>query len=200
MSGEETGRNFLELFYELIFHPREGFRAAADNPPYGGAVGLVLGIYLLDFLADASTGAMDFLGLTRDIWVLFGLSGMVIVAVAWFMQAAVVHFLAGVFGGQGQAGVIFCLLGLAGAPLIFLPPVKLLVAAAKLSGILVTAASVSLAAWAVVLAVLAVKETYRFTFGRAAAVVLIPGVALFLATVLVLLLLGKAVLPNLPFG
>lgn len=183
--------NFLETLYGVLFQPRQTLRQIAAARPVGQAVAaFAIGVLLP---AAAVTLGMQAAGLPFAVPLLF--AQIAISLIMWFLSAGVLHLTAEMAGGHGTALSLFCGLGFAQFPRIFVVPAYVLAALLPPPGRLpvVALAALAIAVWLLVLNILALKAAYDFSTARAVLVLIAPAVAIaLLLAVLVLLFVAAA--------
>jgi len=184
---------YLDLFVGVLTAPFATLRALAAQPRPGAAVVVHALIILITALAGAyaAPGAPP-LPLTpgAGLAVVFGLLGL-------FLYAACLHLSAAFLGGEGcgRALGLFTALAFASSPSVLIAPFGLAMRAAP--PVFYYLVSAALGFWVLVLQILSIQATYRFSFWRALAALLLPFL-LVLAAVLLSLVLGvAALLPQL---
>jgi hypothetical protein len=170
-----TYDSFLDLTYDVLFHPIRAFRTVADEtPPRNRWLGYAL--IILVFVSGSgpilsSIGkANSFGGLVFSIPML-SLWGLFI----WFFMALVMAMLGYIFRGQTSMKTFLTLSALATLPWIFLGPIILLKHTAGILGSIVGAFGVLVIwLWTVVLFAMAVSITYRLTVDRLILFLILP--------------------------
>jgi len=118
--------------------------------------------------------------------------------ISWVFFAGICHIVAKLLGGKGTFTEMLVLMGFASLPNIFQAPIGLI---AMLSGGL-TGAFIAivmgsfLAIWVLILDVLAIRETQKFSTGRAIATFVLPIVVLAVL-VFILIFLGLFLISGL---
>lgn len=184
-----------ELFYEVLRHPVQGLRAVIEQSPLVWAIAIIV---LMNFVNTLATWTPEspspFFGILRarsDDPITTALLSIPTGLIAWLVLAALVHGLSRLFGGQGGYLSLLCANAFATLPSIFAAPIAAL--SRSLGGAprdpLEILGTVATGLWALVLGVLAVRENYRFSTGRAIIVgVVLPLVilgAIFVAAILI---------------
>lgn len=113
----------------------------------------------------------------------------VIGAIGFFIGIGAVHLVARWLGGRAGFPAALSALGLASTPLLLYAPLYVVAAITGLGGLAVLG-MVALGLWSVVLDVLAVRETYGVSTGRAIAALLLSGFVIVLAVVVLFLIFG----------
>lgn len=191
---------WLETMYGVLFAPVGTFRAFVRRPNLLMGFVVLMVVNLVSTLTTGSIAARELFNGTRFA----GASGSLFVVAttfgalfAWFLGTAVYHLSAELFGGEGRARTLLGLEGLTALPIIFQAPVVLL---ARLTGIgFDTPITLGLGLWSLVLTILGVRENYRFSTGRAVAVVLIPPLVLGILFVSIIIIAVAAAALMMPF-
>lgn len=196
---ESAAAQFLDNLYGVLFSPRATFADLAARPPMGQALALYLLILAVNGLASlpALQSGLGRVGMRAMLPSLTGFLTpfyLVVTLVSWLVGAALLHLVAEWLGGQGRATDLFALGAFYRVPQLFMAPLAL-VSALTWPG-LTTPFSLLLAAWTLVLQVLALRANYRFATSRAILVLLLPFV---LGIVLVTGLVVSAILLAVPF-
>ena len=169
----------VEVIYGLFFKPKLGIEAAIGKRSWG----LVILVVFLSCLSGMVANGLIF---SQDpVFAMINLStGLVFkfffTFVSIFLLACVLHFIAEGLKGEGKASVLFIALGCSLLPGILISPLSLVAASIepyplKIAFYLIF--KLTIFSWVVGLQVLAVKEVYKFSLGRAILTYLIPQVA-----------------------
>ncbi|MEW6523196.1 MAG: Yip1 family protein [Bacillota bacterium] len=187
----------LEFIYGTLFQPVPTARRLAEERPLGMAA-------LVYLTATALTGSFNIIGLSRQVNVAVLAvvpAAMVMVLVTlsvavWLVYTGLLQIIAELFGGRGKGLSLLAATGFAGLPSIFMPVVGLISRAAGWG--LEALFSLLLSVWAMVLMVIAVRESHQLSTGRSILTVLAPLVA-GVFTVILLVIIVMATLASLPF-
>ena len=112
----------------------------------------------------------------------------------WFIQTGVYHLFAEFFGGEGSVLSLFTTLPFTSLPSLVLTPIGMLMQAARL-GVLMVPVSLGMFIWMVVLQVLALKEVYGISGGRATAVIFLPVVLIGASLIILGITLAGTLIP-----
>lgn len=180
----------LEIIYSLFFRPTIGIRAVREKRP----LGLVFFIFLFSLLAGAVANTVVFT--TDPMIAIFSLSFNLIlrflfILLSLFLLACMLHFIAEGLKGEGKVGILFILLCCSLLPGILASPMSLIAACIKslpLKVIFYSLFNMAILLWTLLLQILALKEAYRISSGRAilAYIILYSGASLFLFILLCL--------------
>lgn len=183
--------DFLDALYGVLFQPRQALRHIAADRPVGQAVAaFAIGVLLP---AAAVLLGMQAAGLPFAVPLLF--AQVAVSLIMWFITAGVLHLTAEMAGGHGAALSLFCGLGFAQFPRIFIVPAYVLAALLPPSArpLTVVLAALAIAVWLLVLNVLALQAAYDFGTARAVLVLLAPAlVTVLLMAVLALMVAAAA--------
>jgi hypothetical protein len=201
----ESFPGFLELFYGVLFEPVKAMKTVAGAPPLGTVtivvtilvlLGTTMGFLTFSRVLEQSLQAADLEQLLTGVqamapfWVVISL---LMGYVKWFVYSAVLHLVADLLGGQGNARGVFAVVGLAGLPSALIIPFQFLGYWFGMGNIAVTIilglASLAVGIWSIVLLVIGVRAVHRLSTGRSVLTVLTP----FLALVLFLIILIAAI-------
>ncbi len=184
-------RSFLEAWQwgiVTLVRPVPTLQRAADEKPLLPALWLTL---LQGFsLALGTRYAVEHEGLVLSLlirnlpswgWVVF--YALVFPPALWFLKAAILNLMAELLGGPPRGLSLLATTAVACSPLLLVLPVALLAVALAepdlntgFIGHLWFIFAIGIHAWWVVLTVVAVRETYRFTLGQAILTILLPSV------------------------
>ncbi len=193
----------FETVVSILTRPVPTLRRLTARPRVGWAVAVTLFIGLLTWVATAArlgTSPQEAGGLPPDLTGLRGVfmvgavvGGPIFNLIGLAIGAGILHGVSLLLRGEGSYPGLFTGLAFANVPSALtvvtqLLPLGLGMGGALLAGVL----NFALAAWVVVLAVLAVRENNRFSTGRAVGVVLIPAGILFGLFVLLIVMLAAA--------
>ena len=170
-----------ELCYALIARPS----AAMATVRRTSATRIAMAIVVLALVSQHVAGALfDVPPANRFLWTLVVVGSFVVkvvmAAALWLTLTLTCHAVARLMGGYSEIGRCFSLLGLSAAPLALGTPLALLARASGAGGALFYAniALPLLALWALVLAVIGLREVYRLGPASAVISVLLPPVVL----------------------
>ncbi len=184
-------RSFLEAWQwgiSALVRPVPTLQRAADEKPLLPALWLTL---LQGFsLALGTRYAVEHEGLVLSLlirnlpswgWVVF--YALIFPPALWFLKAAILNLMAELLGGPPRGLSLLATTAVACSPLLLVLPVALLAVALAepnlntgFVGHLWFIFAIGIHAWWVVLTVVAVRETYRFTLGQAILTILLPSV------------------------
>lgn len=201
---------FLEIIYGILFSPIRMFGQLREDPPLlmvffivtfvNGAVQL-MGVFTLRAIDLSALGA----GLGQMVTGLapfLAMAGFLFWYVKWLGYGAVLHLVAQLLDGKGGPRDTLAVYGLAGLPVILVLPVDGLLALVDpgestvslikgLTGLVVFV-------WSLVLLVVGLRETHRFSTGRALKVVAIPVGGIILLAMALLIAFASGMVSMLP--
>ncbi len=195
---------FIELCYGILFQPKETFRKLALNPPvlYSFYIVLIVGILLnivnifvglpsaLEQMSKAGNVPKELLGFLAymtepGVVILAGLAGLIFTIAWWFMNSALLHLLAEMYGGKGRALGVLAVIGVARLPNILIIPVSTLIYVVNGPAVINSLVSVFLFIYtSLYLPVVGISKVHQFSYGRGVATVVTPIALIFLGTVL----------------
>lgn len=179
---ESQWRNLVDA----IQAPVELFRRLRERP--AAVQGVVVAVVAQALLSLGPQGATPLSGF-EDAPRLGPVGDAVIGAVSFLIGIGAVHLVARWLGGRASFSAALSTLGLASTPLLLYAPVYVVAALTGLAG-LALLAMFGLGIWSIVLDVLAVRETYGVSTGRAIAALLLSGFVIVLAAVVLALVFG----------
>jgi len=201
-AGELT---FVELCYGILFQPRETFNRMVDKPPVFYGFLILIGVTILQNIVEVIVGVPSSLaqmnqmpgGIPREMQAVFdvltqpgfailaGVLGLIFGVFWWFVNSAVLHLLAELFGGKGRGMGVMAVTGASLLPGILLIPVQVLIYALDGPRWVVTLLAVIMAVYTyIILPVMGIARVHRFGTGRAVATVLTPLGVFILGTIL----------------
>jgi len=187
--------NLLDSIYDVLFCPSPALRRIGEESRWGMAVL----VYLVCLILPAI--AMGFFIKTLGFHK-FG--GMLVAAevVGRFMLlvlgVAVLHLVAELFGGKGTAKGLLAAMCFAHLPQLLAVPffVISMLWASSFWKALVPLVSVAVSCWTLVLNIVAIKEVYQISGGRAVLIFVIPIIAVLAMTVGLLILSVAEFIPE----
>ena len=185
--------NFLEMLYEVMFHPRAAMRIIAAWKPVGQAMAVfvtgmaVSAVVLYSVLQSAGSGNMT--ALVIGFHFFFSL-------LSWVFGAAVFNLLAEYFGGQSNGMGLFAALGFTYLPRLFIAPLWALAAFFSVGARpwVLMAGGIAIAGWTIVLMVHALRGAHGLSTAQAVLTLLTPLLVLGVLS-LGMMLFGVAALP-----
>ncbi len=210
----ESFPGFLELFYGVLFEPVKAMKTVAQAPPLGTVaivvtililLGTTMGFLTFSRVLEQSLQAAGMEQLLTGVqamapfWVVVSL---LMGYVKWFGYSAVLHLVADLLGGRGNARGVFATVGLAGLPSALLIPFQFLGYWFGMGNIAVTIilglAGLAVGIWSIVLLVIGIRAVHRLSTSRSVLTVLAPFLTLLLF--LIILIAALAVLAiSLPY-
>lgn len=203
-NDDQVKNGVLDIVYGVLFDPVRTFAGLARRPPAGAAVIIFIVLNLAEALMGLLTtpryfGEMPVPGFpgmeafTHSLLPLFSAGGFIFSVVKWFFMAGLLHLLAELLGGRGDARGVFVVYGVAGLPAVFMFPVDIILALFRAgSAVLFFSGLLGLGVfvWSVVLLIIGVREVHRFSTGRATLAVLMPGLALVALFIMGVMFIG----------
>lgn len=202
---QEKELTFVELCYGILFQPKETFKRMVNKPPIFYAFLIFIGVTILQSLVDVFVGIPSSLakmdqmpgGFPREMQAMLSVFsqpsftiiastiGLVFGILWWFVNSAVLHLLAELFGGKGKGMGVMSVTGASLLPSVLLIPIQVFIYALNGPQWVVTILAVIIGIYTyIVLPVLGIARVHSFGIGRAIATVLTPLGVLFLGTIL----------------
>lgn len=195
---------FLELIYGVLLDPLNTFRQVAVQPPVASTVLIFTLVSIINVLSNVLvTTGKDFLTLpdlpfaTAQIIQAFTpaiiIFWLILKYLKWFVSSSVLHLVAELSGGHGNARGVFVITGLAILPSLFTAPLNLLLYWVTIPHfkIIITLLSLSIYIWGIILVIFGLREVYNFNTGKSLLVLFLPtAVIIFLFLVVIIILAG----------
>jgi len=199
--------SILDLVYGVLFEPARTFAGLAKQPPVTATAIIVVLLNLAEALMELFTmpqympelplpNLPDLEALVAMSTPLFAAGGFFLGFVKWFFMAGLLHLLAELYGGRGDARGVFTVYGLAGLPAALMIPVELLTvlfapsaAFNTINGLL----SLAVFIWSVVLLIIGIREVHGFSSGKAALTVFTPALAIVFMLIVGLIMFGSVI-------
>ena len=189
--------NFLELLYDVLFHPSVAMRTISVAPKVGQSVAA----FLLSVLIPAGSMYFGFKSAEMSLW---GNLLLVIQVVGsfllWWFGAAILHLIAELLGGQGRAVGLLACMGFGYLPRIFIVPFWVVSALLPVAirPILFTVSAIVVSVWTLTLHVIAIREAHQLTTAKATLVLISPLLLIIALVFGLFILIGSTF--NLPFS
>lgn len=159
----------LELLYDMLVKPKAAFKVIVWEEKVAKACQIVLFSTVFSSLA-ASAGIFE--GTFKGIILL---AQIVCSVLTWGICAAVWHLLAELLGGQGSVKKLLTAIGFTYFLQLLIIPIYLIASFLPTFGFLIILlATLIITVWSVVLGILAIREVYQFSGGRASFVYFLP--------------------------
>jgi len=157
----------LEKIYGVLFQPSTTLRDICRQKP------LQQSIIVLIFITFLTTWTGYFTVLGNSAF-LFGI--LMVTLVMWFSSSAIAHLAAELLGGSGQAKGLLAANGFIQIPRIFTVPVLVIVLYLPISlrNLLLIIVGLGLFIWEVILGIIAIRECYGFSTGKAILTLVAP--------------------------
>lgn len=157
----------LEQIYGILFQPAVALREICHTRPLKHAVAIIVAATVF------TTWAGYFAVLSNGMIVIVSIA---FTLVAWFLNCAIIHLMAELLGGNGQATGLLTANGYTQVLRIFSVPIivlaSLMPAQWKLD--LIALGSTAIVIWEAVLTVIAIRENYNLSTGRAVLALVLP--------------------------
>lgn len=187
-------KGVIETSVGVLARPKSTLRRISQERPIGWAIVVYLVVSLITTVAMTEPELFEVLGIADPGMPAMFVGSAIIGIVALVLMTAICHLLASVLGAKGSFGGLFSAFGFAALPGIFVAPAEVLgllpVVGALLSGV----GTFGVLVWSLVLTILAVRETYLVSTGRAILILLLPFVTLVVLSfflVMVLMFPGR---------
>lgn len=189
--------SFLETVYDVLFNPKEAMKMIAEKKLTGQAL------------------VMFFIGMLVPVWAIYagmrdttGVPAIVFLFILqsagsllfWVVSAAVLTFVAELFGGRGTAVGLFAALGFSHLPRVAVMPLWVIASLlpAGIQGAAFGAIGVIIVIWTLLLHVAALRGAHGLSGIKAVLVLAAPLLAL-IGTIAVLMIFAGSALIHLPF-
>ncbi|MDI6814617.1 MAG: Yip1 family protein [Dehalococcoidales bacterium] len=195
----------FETLIGILIRPTPTIRSICQQRPIGWAVVIYLVICLVSAVAAIGLGFFEEAGLpglgrfSIAVYIPGMLVGTPIIGLlALVVSVAIYHLVALVLGGKGSYSGLFSGFAFAALPSIFSAPLAVISLPLGIVGtMLYSLGSIGLSLWVVVLYVIALRENYAVSTGRAILILLLPAV-FFVLLVLLVALVITALIGGLP--
>jgi hypothetical protein len=185
-------KGILDTLVGVLARPISTIRSVCQKRPIGWAIIVYLAITLVTTVVMVDPGMLAELELPDLGWPAILVGSTIINIVTLVVITAICHVVALVLGGKGGYWGLFCGFAFAALPGIFAAPLAVVgllpVVGALLSGL----GTFGIVVWSLVLSILAVRENYLVSTGRAILIYLLTFAVLmvlsFLVTFLVTLI------------
>ncbi len=182
----------LDTLYLVLTSPSAAFRAVTEKRPLGWAILTALFssvVFSFVLLPNPHELAEAIFGLEKGR---LGTAPFVLIWLSLFPLALLIlsglfQVVAMVLRGRGSFRGVYCGLCFASFPLVFFAPLALLRALidSRTGQLVYYVGAVPLCLWILALGVIAIRQNYGFTFGRAAVTCFVPVFLVFFVPVLV---------------
>ncbi|MCL0048852.1 YIP1 family protein [Dehalococcoidia bacterium] len=175
--------DILETLIGVLARPTSTIRGICQQRPIGWAIIVYLVVYqVISAITWIETGFYDPMGLP-DLGMPAVLVGSLIISIITLViSTAICHLVASLLGGRGSYSGLFCGSAFAGLPRIFTAPLAVIGMLPMVGPLLSGLGNFGVMVWLLVLSILAIRENYLISTGRA------------ILTVLIVLLLGVILL------
>ncbi|SMD04251.1 Yip1 family protein [Sporomusa malonica] len=189
--------SFLETVYDVLFNPKEAMQIIAEKKLTGQAlvmftIGMLVPVWAVYAGIKDTTGvpAVGFL------FILHGIGSLLF----WVISAAVLTFVAELFGGRGTAVGLFAALGFSHLPRVVVMPLWVIASLlpAGIQGAAFGVIGVIVVIWTLSLHVAALRGAHGLSGIKAVLVLVAPMLAL-IGTITVLVIFAGSALIHLPF-
>lgn len=190
--------NFLDILYDVLFHPAAAMRIIATEKKLGYS----LGVFLLSVFVPAWASYFSLQSVDFSVVAWFFIFGQLFISlVIWIVGAGFFGLIAELFGGRGTAAGLLAGMGFAQFPRVFIAP--LLVFSSLLPRTvqaLFLALFVSITVfWTLILYIIAIREAYLLSTLRAIMVLITPLAVVFGFGIVIVVSVGTMLLQWLPW-
>jgi hypothetical protein len=179
-------KGILDTLVGVLARPISTIRSICQVRPIGWAIIVYLVISLVTAPVMVDPGMLAELGLPDLGWPAILVGWPIINIVSLVIFTAIAHLVASLLGGKGNYWGLFSGFGFAGLPYIFAAPLAVIGLLPMVGTPLSVLGNFGIIVWSIVLNILAVRENYLVSTGRAILILLLPIVILFLLSVLLL--------------
>lgn len=172
--------NYLEIFYNIIFHPKETFR---DFPEQKSNKLAFLIVFLISIFFFISTNINLHFQFGTFLNFLFSTIGIYAILLLW---ASFINFLAQIFNYENRFNKLILLMSFSLIPWIFLAPINLLNNINQYGTTIGSIFLLVIWVYSIYLQILAISETYQIPRKNAVLILFVP----FIGSVLNILLLS----------
>ena len=179
----------MELIYQLFVVPSLGMRQASEGRklPWAGLV------VLLAILSSRIGGFLMLPGTvsaTKPVLALSLVIDLIVVLGILFFLTAIFHLVAGISGGRGKGSSLYTVFSLALIPFWMITPLAIILRALERGGLfLFSALWLIILGWTTALFIIGIREVYRLSWGKTAAIFIFPLTGISLALIILSLLL-----------
>ena len=181
-------KGIIETLGGVLTRPISTIRSICEQRPIGWAIIVVLVVSVVSTVAWIDPGMLEELGLPDlgmpAIVALFSIISLV----SLLILTAIYHLVSSVLGGRGTYGGLFCGSAFAGLPGIFAALLAAIGLLPIVGGLLSVLGSFGIWIWSLALGILAIRENYLISTGRAILIYLLAPVVLFVVFLLVMLI------------
>jgi len=180
-------KGIIETLVGVLARPASTLRRVSQQQPIGLALLVYLVVNLITTVVVLTEPRMlEELGLPDFGMPVLLLGSSLISILALVILTAICHLVASVLGGRGSYGGLFSAFAFSALPGVFAAPSEVLGLLPVVGDLLSGLGIFGILVWSLVLTILAVRETYTLTTGRAILILLLPLVLLPLVVVMVL--------------
>ncbi|BBB91213.1 MAG TPA: Yip1 family protein [Methylomusa anaerophila] len=184
--------SFLETVYDVLFEPRQAMQAIAEQRLTGQA----LAMFAISMLVPVWTVYTGVTGMA-DSPATVAMFGVHLFAslVFWVLSAAVLSFIAELYGGQGTVLGLFAALGFSHLPRIAIIPAWVFVAIMPpvTRPVLMGIIGLAVVTWTLALNVAALRGAYGLSGAKAVLVLLTPILAVAILITVCVMFAGAAI-------
>ena len=178
----------IETLGGVLTRPISTIRSICEQRPIGWAIIVALVVSVMTTVG-IDPGILEKLGLAELSMPAVVALFCIISLVSLLILTAIYHLAASMLGGRGTYGGLFCGSAFAGLPGIFAAPLALIGLLSTVGAVISGLGSFGIVVWSLVLGILAVRENYLISTGRAILIYILAPVVLFVVVFFVTFLL-----------
>jgi hypothetical protein len=189
--------SFLETVYDVLFNPQEAMRSIAEKKLTRQALAMfIIGMLVPVWTVYAGIRDMSGVPAIGFLFILHSIGSFFF----WVISAAVLAFVAELFGGRGTAVGLFAALGFSHLPRVAVMPLWVIASLlpAGFQAVAFGTVGVIIVIWTLSLYVAALRGAHGLSVVKAVLVLMAPMLAL-LGTIALLIVFAGSALINLPF-
>ncbi|MBT9130271.1 MAG: hypothetical protein DDT41_00544 [candidate division WS2 bacterium] len=173
-------KGILETLVGVLARPTSTIRSICQQRPIGWAIIVYLVASLVSTIVWIETGFYDLEGMgLPDVGMPTIIVGSIIFNIVILVVfTALSHLAASLLGGKGGYGGLFSSFGFASLPGIFVAPLAVVGMLPMVGALLSGLGNFGVLIWSLALYILAVRENYLVSTGRAILILLLPTVVL----------------------
>jgi len=183
--------NWIDFTYNILVHPCDAMWEVCRRRHWVVVIAIVVCSGVSAAIAILLPVKFGFPGAGNTLGVLITMVILGIV-ISWFINAGILHFFAGLWGGDGKPCTFLAASGVSMFPLLFLVPLAIISQVAPAGVLWFLLGLLVVTVWSVYLLIDAISTTYHMLPGRAVAVILTPTLI-----ILVIMLITAGVLGSM---
>ncbi|MCL0060027.1 YIP1 family protein [Dehalococcoidia bacterium] len=167
--------DILETLIGVLARPTSTIHSICQQRPIGWAIIVYLVVSLVSAITWIETGFYDLEGMGLPDLGMPGIlvGSLIINIITLVIFTAICHLVASLLGGRGSYSGLFSGFGFASVPGIFVAPLAVIGMLPMVGPLLSVLGNFGVIVWSLVLSILAIRENYLISTGRAILIVLI---------------------------